>query len=316
MDMVRLALQAMATRFELVLYGDDLVALRAAGEEALREIKRLEKQLSFYDPASVISRINREAAKGPVRIPARVFRLLQTTQAYHQLTQGAFDVTVGPLMKCWGFVKGQGEWPEEEALHATRTVTGMSLVSLNDNDFTVSFERSGVLIDLGAIGKGYAIEEAATILRQCGITRALLHGGTSTMVAIGSPPNKPQGWPIGIADARDQKDVVTTITLCDEAFSVSATWGKAFVHNNTTWGHVIDPRSGVPVQGAVLAAVAHPSATFCDALSTGLLILDHRAAEQILCRYHDVRSLVGYNTGDKIEYFCRSIGIDSSNTDS
>ena len=120
MTTVRLALQAMATRFELVLPGDDEVRLRAAGEEALAEFHRLDAQLSFYRPSSEISRINARAATGPVRVEPRLFRLLQTARRLHTETGGAFDLTVAPLMRCWGFTGNTGRLPEPEALAEAR----------------------------------------------------------------------------------------------------------------------------------------------------------------------------------------------------
>ena len=299
--MVRLALQAMATRFELVLHGDDAVALRAAGEEALREISLLESQLSFYDPASEISRINRDAARKPVRVSARVFTLLESAREYHELTNGAFDISVGPLMECWGFVRGSGTWPDSNALSEARGRTGMHGVLLDEHQHTVRFDRHGMLIDLGAIGKGYAIEEAANTLRECGVTCALLHGGTSTMVAIGTPPDSAAGWPIAVAHPSGLSESIARVQLQDEAMSVSAVRGKAFEYGGKIWGHVIDPRSGFPVQGAELAAVTHPSATLCDALSTAYLALERTEMEQIACNVDSMRLLVAYRTGDKLE---------------
>ncbi|MDE2835234.1 MAG: FAD:protein FMN transferase [Bacteroidota bacterium] len=310
MRSVRLALQAMATRFELLMYGSDPVALRAAGEEALREIALLEKQLSFYDPYSEVSRINRDAADRPVRVSARLFSLLQTARACTESTKGAFDITIGPLMRCWGFVRSTGTWPSDQTLNAARAVTGMSLVRLRGAGRTVEFARPGLTIDLGAIGKGFAIEEATMLLRQCGVASALLHGGTSSIGAIGTPPEEPEGWPVGIADPRDPSRNAATIRLRDEAFSVSATWGKAFRHKGTQFGHVIDPRSGQPVRGAALAAVAHSSATWCDALSTGLLILDPNTARSVSDTQDRVRWLTGYRKADGIAY--HSQGIDTN----
>ena len=307
MTTVRLALQAMATRFELVLHGEADVRLRAAGEEALAEIQRLDAQLSFYRPSSEISRINARAAAGPVRVEPRLFRLLQTARRLHTETGGAFDLTVAPLMRCWGFMGDTGRLPDPEALAEARRRTGMHLVTLDEADFTVAFARPGVRLDLGAIGKGYAIEEAARTLIDAGVTSAFLHGGTSTIHAIGTPLDE-EHWNVALsypdpdADAPIDHDVLAVVPLENEALSVSAVWGKAFVVEGTTYGHVIDPRSGHPVEGALLAAVAGPSATDCDALSTALLVLGREAKERIAGFGDSMRAVVVCPTEETGEF--------------
>ncbi|HXR08693.1 MAG TPA: FAD:protein FMN transferase [Candidatus Acidoferrum sp.] len=272
---VRVARHAMATRFEILLHGANEAALRAAGEEALAEVDRLEARLSLYRPASEIARVNALAARQPVRVSPPVFQLLQQAQQLHQETGGAFDITVGPLVRCWGFMGGQGRMPEPKELDEARALVGMRLVILNEKDFSVRFDRAGVILDLGAIGKGYAIDCAARLLRECGVTSALLHGGTSTTYALGAPPGA-EAWQVGIAAAPEsagQKPPLQTIMrLRDEALSVSAVWGRSFAAGGKTYGHVLDPRTGQPVNRAVLAAVVLPSATETDALSTALLV--------------------------------------------
>jgi len=275
MQSVRLALEAMATRFELVVQGEDAVRLRAAGEEALAEIKRLEAQLSFYRPSSEVSRMNARAAHRPVRLTARLFGLLQEARRLYDATGGAFDVTVAPLMRCWGFVNDTGHLPDAQALAEARSRTGMHLVALDEHERTVRFARPGVLIDLGGIGKGYAIDEAVALLREAGVTRALLHGGTSTVYALGRPVDA-EAWKVALpfpgVDEPGEDELLAVVPLEDEALSVSAVSGKAFTVGEKTYGHVLDPRLGTPVEGAVLAAVVSPSATATDALSTALLV--------------------------------------------
>ena len=174
METVRLAIHAMATRFELVLHGERAVHLRAAGEAALEEIRRLEAQLSFYRPGSDVSRINAGAAAKPVRVEPGLFSLLTTAKAAAPPDgAGAFDVTIGPLMRCWGFVNDTGHLPAPEQLAEARKRTGMGLVHLDVSSRTVAFERPGVEIDLGGIGKGYAIDEAMASLVENGVTSAL-----------------------------------------------------------------------------------------------------------------------------------------------
>jgi len=284
METVRLARNAMATRFEVLIQGTDAVRLRAAGEEALDEIDHIDEHLSFFNPQSLISHINAMAATRPVKVDAGTFRLLVLARDLSARTRGAFDPTVAPLMKCWGLTSGAGNLPDSETIAETRELTGMHRVHLDAERRTVSFERAGMMLDLGSIGKGHAIDEAVRILRAGGVSRALIHGGTSTAYAVGRPIGD-EAWFVAIAGRRgaDNSDHVEIVSLRDEALSVSAVWGKSFEFGGHRYGHVLDPRLGRPVQGAVLAAVVHPSATVSDALSTALLvagreILDEEAA--------------------------------------
>jgi thiamine biosynthesis lipoprotein len=309
MTSVAVARNAMATRFEIILYGDNPVALRAAGEEALDEIERLEEQLSLYRPSSEISRINAGAASGPVRIEPGLFRLLQHAQRFHRESGGSFDITIAPLIRCWGFMGGTGHLPDPVELAVTRTKVGMHLVSLNEADFTVRFNQQGVMLDLGSIGKGYALERAAAVVADAGVTSAMLQGGTSTAYAIGSPPDA-QAWkiaierpkprntrqvslePSAIANVGRAADLLTVIPLKDQSLSVSAVWGKSFEAEGRIYGHVIDPLSGEPVNGALLAAVVLDSATETDAFSTALLTLGTSGLDRITGLRQGMRALV------------------------
>lgn len=292
----------MATRFELVLPGEDPVRLRAAGEEALDEIERLEVQLSFYRPSSEISDLNSRAAREPVAVDPRLFRLLQRAKALSEATDGAFDITVAPLMRCWGFVGGTGRLPDPEELDAARAVVGMERVELDEEAFTVRFLAEGVTLDLGAIGKGYALERAAELLVEAGVTSALLHGGTSTVVALGAPPDA-EHWSIAIQHPTRPDEHVAVVPLRDESLSVSAVHGKAFEAEGRLLGHVLDPRTGQPVMGAQLAAVAMPSATDSDALSTGLLILGEEWLPTFQVRWPGAREwMMGGEVGLQISH--------------
>ena len=301
MNTVILARHAMATRFELVLHGQDEAGLRAAGEEALDEIARLEDELSYFRPTSQIYRLNQEAAQQPVRVTPWLFRLLQHARQLTVETGGTFDITVAPLMRCWGFYAQEGRVPEPEALAEARACVGMHLVELNEADSTVLFARVGVELDLGSIGKGYAVERAGELLREAGVTSALLHGGTSTVLAIGAPQNA-DAWkialehPANLQASQEHTGVLllplATVRLRDESLSVSAVWGKSFTAADKSYGHVIDPRTGQPTEGASLAAIVLPSATESDALSTMLLTLGPDGFEQTARLRQGMRALV------------------------
>jgi thiamine biosynthesis lipoprotein len=305
MQTVALARNAMATRFEIVLHGHDPVALRAAGEEALDEIDRLEAQLSLYRSDSEIAHLNARAARAPVRVTPAMFKLLERARQLSLETAGAFDITVAPLVRCWGFMAGTGKIPQPDELTEARARVGMGLVELNPAELTVRFARDGVMLDLGAIGKGYALGQAAEFIREAGVTSALLHGGTSTVYAIGHPPDQ-DAWEIAIEQPPPRMagrptemgpsgckaDAFAVIPLRDEALSVSAVWGKSFQAEDRTFGHVLDPRTGQPVTGALLAAVVLPSATETDALSTALLVLGKPGLKQLAALRTGMRGLV------------------------
>jgi thiamine biosynthesis lipoprotein len=303
MNTVTLARNAMATRFEIVLHGDNPVALRAAGEEALTEIEKLEDRLSLFRPHSEIAHVNARAAREPVRVTPEVFRLLERAYQLHTETQGAFDITIAPLMRAWGFQLGGGKPPLPEVLEAARAVTGMRLVHLDPANFTVRFDKPGVMMDLGAIGKGYAVEAAAGLLREAGVESALLHGGTSTLCAIGHPPNQ-QSWDIAIETPpalRNSRLPLGRIPLRDTALSVSAVWGKFFEWEGRMVGHVIDPRTGQPAGAAALAAVQCRSATDSDALSTALLVRGVDGLEHIAALRPGLREwVVEWDRGDVV----------------
>ncbi len=317
MNTVAVALEAMATRFEIVLHGGNAVALRAAGEAALAEIERLETRLSLFRPDSEIARVNARAAHESVRVTPEVFALLLQAQRLAAETGGVFDITIAPLMRCWGFHGGNGKVPTPESLATARARVGMHYVELDAREFTVRFARDGVMLDLGAIGKGYAIEQAADILREAGVTSALIHGGTSTAYAIGSPPDA-DGWKMAIdrptapLDGSAQtpnstQHLLTTVSLKDEALSVSAVWGRCFRVGDKLYGHEIDPRTGWPADAAVLAAVATTSATESDALSTALITVGLPGHEAISKLRPGLRTLVVAQTETGLQVRAKGI---------
>lgn len=269
---IALSLHAMATRFEVLLHGADSVRLRAAGEEALGEIERLDAQLSLYRSGSELTAINAHAAEGSVKVEPRLFRLLLRCADLTRRSGGAFDVTIAPLMRAWGFAGGSGHPAKPSVVQTACEVVGFSRVRLDESDFTIRFDRPGVEIDLGAVGKGYALDCAAEILRENGITSALLHGGTSSIVAIGAPPDQP-AWRVALRHPAGEPVRAESVDLRDGTLSVSAVHGKSFVDGGREFGHVLDPRTGRPAQSALAAAVVAPSAAVGDALSTALLVL-------------------------------------------
>jgi len=289
--MITLSLHAMATRFELVLYGDDLVRLRSAGEQAFQEIERLECQLSVYRTDSEITWINSRAASGSTKIEPRLFQLLSRCADLNRKTCGAFDITVGPLMRAWGFVDRTRRIPSPDNLAITREVVGMHNVELNEADCSIRFKKPGVELDLGGYGKGYAIERAIDILKESGIASAMLHGGTSSVFAIGAPPFE-AAWKIGLSAPFTKSGESPLIELNNTALSVSAAHGKSFELDGHNYGHVLDPQLGEPATRASAAAVTGPSPSVCEALSTALLVLGDTWLPEMQLTFPEYHGLV------------------------
>lgn len=269
----------MASRFEIVLHGEDAIGLQAAGEEALDEIDRIEDQISIYRSDSAIHHVNACAHLHPVKLEPTLFAFLQKCKMLSQQTESAFDISLAPLIRCWGFVGGSGAFPDFETIETARRLVGFSNIRLDKNAFTIEFGAEGVMLDLGSIGKGFALDCARESLRENGIQSALLHGGTSTIATLGTPPHQ-DSWKIAITqpdEKNGESQSVGIAHLAGNALSVSAIWGKSFQKGNRHYGHVIDGRSGEPALGADQSAVILPSATDADAVSTALLVDGKRA---------------------------------------
>ena len=261
----------MATIFELAMWGKPDSYLQSVAEEVFEEIRRIELQLSIYRADAELYEVNALAAERAIPLDPRVYQLLKRAVALSRQTNGAFDFTIGPLVKAWGFYGGSGQPANSDAVDRARSIVGVDHLIFDDQYRTIRFDQQGVTLDLGAIGKGYAIDMAAELIRDMEIPGALLHGGTSTVYAIGARENGTP-WKIAVQDPSDESAALTEVELRDCSLSVSAIHGKFFEDEGVRFGHVLDPRSGQPVQKAILAAIVCDSAEESDALSTALLV--------------------------------------------
>jgi len=290
--MARRSCRAMATDFEIILYGEDTVAnLEAAANEALEEIQQIDKQMSLYVDTSDVRWINANAASEPVQVEPGLFSLLETAVKYSRETDGAFDITVGPLARAWGFFAGEGHVPSQEEIDSVLSCVGVDHLSLDPETRTITFDMPEVEIDLGGIAKGYGVDCAARILRKCGIDSALINGGTSTIYALGSPPGQ-DGWEVGIQDPTDPTRTIETVRLRDAALSTSGSYEKFFSIGDKLYCHIIDPRRGYTVEGMFSATSIAPTATASDALSTAFFVLGADATREFCAARDEIRAIL------------------------
>ena len=205
--------EAMGSAYSIAVYGYDREQMEAAVEAAFDEARQLDSMLSNYKPDSEWSEVNREAARHPVRLSPELFQLLADCQEYSRQSEGAFDISVGPLMKVWGFYKGTGHLPHRAEVMAAMASVGYRHVHLDPADQSISFDRPGVELDPGGIGKGYAVDRMVDVLKRKGIAIALVAASGSSIYGLGAPPNEPRGWRITIRDPRNQRSSAADVHL-------------------------------------------------------------------------------------------------------
>jgi thiamine biosynthesis lipoprotein len=266
----------MGTVCEGIAYGDEAAS---ALEASFDEIARLESILSDYLPDSEISRLNRQAAAGPTRCSPELFGLVAEASRLSRLTLGSFDITVAPLVEVWD-LRGKGRLPDAASLHLARRRVGASLLLLDETRRTVAFRVDGMALDPGAIGKGYALDAAARVLRSRGVTVALLDFG-GQVLALGAPPGA-EAWEVDIAHPLRREEAALTLRLRDESASTSGNSQRHVTVAGRSLGHIVDPRSGVPSAWSGSATVIAASATQADAVSTAMLVLGSKAGSRVI----------------------------------
>lgn len=300
----------MGTTFDVAAYGADGEFLAAVINEVFEEIDRLEQQMSKFRYDSEISHINRNAARRRIMVEPKLFGLIQYALRVSTETSGAFDVTIGPLMKSWGFFRHQGRVPGDAEVAQVLKSTGHAHVKTDAAARTVWFDREQVELDLGAIAKGYAIDRAVDILRGYGVASALVSSGMSSIYALGSPPGG-RGWEIKLRDPFDAAKAADTILLKNCSISTSGNYVRFFKLDGKTYSHIINPATGWPAEGMLSTAVASVNATESEALSTAFYVLGPERAAGILAARPNL-SVVYYQPAATAHKFNRVVARSNS----
>jgi len=258
-DLLRVegSVAAMGTGYSIVVYGDDRAKLQSVVAQGLEEARRLDQLLSNYIPDSELSDVNHRAADGPVHVSPELFQLLQACVEYSRESEGTFDITVGPLMKVWGFYKGTGHLPHRAEVRGAMNLVGYKNLILDPTAQTVRFAKKGVEIDPGGIGKGYAVDRIAKILKDNGIDRGLVSGGGSSFYVNETATNE-KGWRVEIKNPKDTSKAVEALYLKDESMSTSGSYEKFFYAEGRIYSHIMDPRTGFPSHGMLSTSVIAP----------------------------------------------------------
>jgi FAD:protein FMN transferase len=279
-DMLRVegTADAMGTGYTIVAYAEDRGRLQSAVAQGLEEARRLDAMLSNYKPDSEWSEINRDAGTHSVHISKEMYDLLGACLDYSRQSEGAFDITVGKLMKVWGFYKGSGHLPHRAEIWGALNSVGYKYLVLERGSW-VRFAKKDLEIDPGGIGKGYAVDRIAQILKDNGIKHALISGGGSSIYAIGAPPGE-KGWKVDIKDPRNPSKSIQSVYLKDESMSTSGAYEKFFNAEGRMYSHIMDPRTGYPAQGMLSTSVIAPRTLDSEAWTKPYYILGRQWASR------------------------------------
>ncbi len=281
----------MACRVEVTLRpqdGDHIAAATAALDEA----DRVEALLSVFRQSSELSRINREAPSRCEGVDGEVFDLVQRCVGLTTDTGGAFDITATPLSRCWGFLKRDGHVPEHGEIERARALVGLSGVTLDRPHQSMTFATAGMELNLNAIGKGYALDRMAAVLRERHVRCALLSAGGSSVLALGGPAG---GWRVDVRSPL-VASTIARLRLRNGALGTSGAGEQFVIENGTRYGHVIDPRTGYPAAGVISASVVAADAATADALSTAFLIGGPSLAERYCGEHPQTLALLVLDT--------------------
>jgi thiamine biosynthesis lipoprotein len=258
----------MGTRCAVELWSDDRAKGEAAIQSVFDDMKRIDRLMSTWKEDTEISRVNREAGHHPVKISEESFRLLQESVKYSELSHGAFDITYASVGYLYDFKKGVH--PDQKAIDAALPGINWRHMVLDEKNLTVFFTRPGMRIDLGGIAKGHSVDRGIEILKQQGITRAMVNAGGDTRI-LGDRFGKP--WVVGVRDPDHAGKVFLRLPLSDASFSTSGDYERYFDEDGKRFHHIIDPKTGDSARKCRSVTVISDTATRTDALTKTVFIM-------------------------------------------
>jgi thiamine biosynthesis lipoprotein len=310
----------MGVEFEIVLYAPTAERADAALAKAFERIAALDKILSDYDPASELSKLSETSTVAPgtstdrppptakpVPLGDELWKVLEYAQDLSRASDGAFDVTIGPLTKLWRRARRQQELPAPERLAEARAAVGNAGLKLDEREHSAQLLRANMRLDLGGIAKGLAADEALAELQRAGIERALVRA--SGDIAVADPPPGETGWRIGIAPLDPDDPPQHFVRLANRAISTSGDARQHLVVDGTRYSHIIDPRTGLGVSGRSSVSVIAPRGMQADALGTAVSVLGPDKGMQLVGRTEGALMLMVAENDDGQRREIRSPGF-------
>ncbi|RJP20832.1 MAG: FAD:protein FMN transferase [Candidatus Abyssobacteria bacterium SURF_5] len=278
---------------------------KMAAEAAFDEIRRIDRLLSTYKPDSEISKVNRLAAHEPVAVGQDFLNVLTASRIYFDMTGGAFDPSIKPLMDVWKEAKRENRTPAETDLRRAADLANLSNVTVDRSSQTVRFLKEGMALDFGGIAKGYAADRAIEILKTHGIERAILDAG-GNFYALGTPLKKPH-WEAGVRHPLVHERVIIRFPVSDAGVATSGSYERFFEIGGKKYSHIINPETGQPVEGMLSATVVAEDALSADALSTSVFVLGQQDGMRLIEELEGVLGILIWHEPGSSEDFKISV---------
>jgi len=295
--------RAMACTWELMFNMQQYRESGLAAAKAMQLIDGLESQLTVYDEDSEVSNMNSLAESESVVVAENLFELLSRAQSIYDSTGGAFDITAGQLSAVWGFEQRKGSVPDDATIKSTLASIGMQHLQLDADSKSVRFAVPNLKVNLGGIGKGYAIDRVADSIRQRGIEDFVLHGGQSSVIASGNQKDiesdSKSGWPVGLSHPVQPDRRLAEFFLRNRALGTSGTARQGFFHQGKRYGHIIHPKTGWPTSHFLSTTVISKSAELSDALATAFFVMPIEEVETFCRDNVDVSAVLVSETPGK-----------------
>ena len=290
----------MGTKAWVTIAGAKSEDAERAALAVFREMYRIESVMSNWKSSSEVSRLNAQSQGKPFAVSRELFSLIDSSFYYSERTFGAFDVTVRPLVTLWGFEGGSAaRLPTDAEIGGAMALIGYGKATLDPSAPAITLPP-GMEIDLAGVAKGYAVDRCVAVLRERGIANAFVNLG-GNIFAMGSAPGG-RGWPIGIRDPRGGANAVGTIILKNEAVATSGNYENFVDIDGKRYGHIIDPRTGRPIDAVLSVTVVAPTGLESDALSTGLFVLGPERSKDAVASLKRVKALFAVEEGGEVAY--------------
>lgn len=279
---------AMGTVVEITLVSEKQDTAQKAALQAFQEIKRIEYLMSPWVESSDVSRINRSAGRNEVKVSQETIEVIKKAKEVSTLSDGAFDITVGPLVQPWRKARERGVPPDTEAIRQILSLVDYKDVMISDSG-KIFLKKRGTAIDLGGIAKGYAVDRAFELLKHLGYRDLVVNAGGDLRVG-GSKPEGP--WSIGIQHPRDPEKIMARISVSDTAVATSGDYEKFFIHQGKRYHHILNPKTGFPAEGCRSVTVLHGEAMTADALATAIFVLGPEKGRALCQKLNGVECLI------------------------